>query len=40
MAIHRVDHVGIVVDHLTAAKAFFLELGLELLDEGNAEVCG
>jgi len=28
------DHVGIVVDDLAAAKAFFVELGLELHGEG------
>ena len=29
MALQRMDHVGIVVDDLTAATAFFVELGLE-----------
>jgi hypothetical protein len=28
------DHVGIVVDDLTAATEFFVELGLELQGEG------
>lgn len=28
MKIHRIDHVGIIVEDLAAAKAFFLELGL------------
>ena len=32
------DHVGVVVEDLAAAIAFFLELGLEL--EGEAEVGG
>lgn len=32
------DHVGIVVHDLAAAKAFFLDLGLEL--EGEAELGG
>ena len=32
------DHVGIVVDDLAAATAFFVELGLEL--EGEASVEG
>ena len=32
------DHVGIVVDDLAAAIAFFVELGLEL--EGEATVEG
>jgi catechol 2,3-dioxygenase-like lactoylglutathione lyase family enzyme len=30
MTIQRMDHVGIVVDDLAAAVAFFAELGLEL----------
>ncbi|MFZ0629790.1 MAG: VOC family protein [Acidobacteriaceae bacterium] len=30
MAVQRMEHVGIVVDDLDAATAFFLELGLEL----------
>jgi catechol 2,3-dioxygenase-like lactoylglutathione lyase family enzyme len=30
MAIQRMDNVGIVVDDLEAATAFFLELGMEL----------
>jgi catechol 2,3-dioxygenase-like lactoylglutathione lyase family enzyme len=38
MAIQRMDHVGVVVDDLAAATAFFLELGLEL--EGEAAVGG
>jgi catechol 2,3-dioxygenase-like lactoylglutathione lyase family enzyme len=38
MAVQRMDHVGIVVDDLEAAIAFFLELGLEL--EGEATVEG
>jgi catechol 2,3-dioxygenase-like lactoylglutathione lyase family enzyme len=37
MAIQRMDHVGIVVDDLAAATAFFLELGLELQGEGLVE---
>ena len=28
MAVERMDHVGIVVDHLAAATEFFSELGL------------
>jgi len=31
------DHVGLVVDDLAAATAFFVELGLELLGEGQVE---
>ena len=34
MAIQRMDHVGIVVEDLAAATAFFLELGLKLQGEG------
>jgi catechol 2,3-dioxygenase-like lactoylglutathione lyase family enzyme len=38
MAVQRMDNVGIVVDDLPAAIAFFLELGLEL--EGRAMIEG
>lgn len=38
MTIQRMDNVGIVVDDLEAAVAFFLELGLEL--EGETVVEG
>ncbi|MEK5036742.1 VOC family protein [Sporosarcina sp. FSL K6-3457] len=38
MKIYRIDHVGIIVKDLPAAKAFFLDLGLEVL--GEAEVKG
>lgn len=34
MKIQRIDHVGVIVKDLAAAKAFFLELGLEVLGEG------
>lgn len=37
MAIRRMDHVGIVVEDLAAATAFFVELGLELQGEGEVE---
>jgi catechol 2,3-dioxygenase-like lactoylglutathione lyase family enzyme len=37
MTIERMDHVGIVVDDLAAATAFFVELGLELQGEGVVE---
>ena len=37
MTIQRMDHVGIVVDDLVAATAFFVELGLELRGEGQVE---
>jgi catechol 2,3-dioxygenase-like lactoylglutathione lyase family enzyme len=38
MTIQRMDHVGVVVDDLEDAVAFFLALGLEL--EGEASVGG
>lgn len=38
MAIQRMDHVGVVVDDLEAATAFFAELGMEL--DGEAPVEG
>jgi catechol 2,3-dioxygenase-like lactoylglutathione lyase family enzyme len=31
------EHVGVVVDDLAAATAFFLELGLKLQGEGQVE---
>jgi catechol 2,3-dioxygenase-like lactoylglutathione lyase family enzyme len=37
MTIQRMDHVGIVVDDLAAAKAFFAELGLSVQGEGQVE---
>ena len=38
MTIQRMDHVGVVVDDLEAAVAFFVDLGLEL--EGQAPIEG
>ena len=38
MTVPRLDHASIVVENLEAAKAFFLELGLEL--EGEAPIEG
>ena len=38
MTIQRMHHVSVVVDDLEAAKAFFLELGMEL--EGEAPIEG
>ena len=38
MAIQRMDNVGIVVEDLDAAVAFFTELGMEL--EGKAQIQG
>ena len=37
MKVHRIDHVGIIVNDLPAAKAFFLDLGLELQGEASLE---
>ena len=37
MTIQRMDNVGVVVDDLKAAVAFFLELGLELDGEASVE---
>jgi catechol 2,3-dioxygenase-like lactoylglutathione lyase family enzyme len=34
------DHVGVVVDDLAAAVAFFVELGLEVQDGGSGSVEG
>ena len=38
MTVHRLEHIGIVVDDLAAASAFFAALGLEV--EGEASVEG
>jgi catechol 2,3-dioxygenase-like lactoylglutathione lyase family enzyme len=38
MTIQRMDHVGIVVDDLEAAIAFFVDLGMEL--EGKVPIQG
>ncbi|WP_430786946.1 VOC family protein [Virgibacillus flavescens] len=38
MKIQRIDHVGVIVKDLPAAKAFFVNLGLEVF--GEAEVKG
>jgi catechol 2,3-dioxygenase-like lactoylglutathione lyase family enzyme len=37
MTVERMDHVGVVVDDLEVAKAFFVELGLEVQGEWRAE---
>ena len=37
MTIQRMDHVGIVVEDLAAATAFFVELGLKLQGGGPVE---
>jgi len=33
MAIKRMDHIGVVVDDIEAAIAFFVELGMERVGE-------
>lgn len=35
MTIQRMDHVGVVVDDLAAAVAFFVELGMEVQGDGS-----
>lgn len=40
MTIQRMEHVGIVVDDLAAATAFFVELGLELQGQGRSRADG
>lgn len=37
MKVQRIDHVGIIVRDLAAAKAFFINLGLEVLGEADLE---
>jgi catechol 2,3-dioxygenase-like lactoylglutathione lyase family enzyme len=37
MTIERMDHVGVVVEDLEAAIAFFVELGLDLRGEASVE---
>ncbi|MGB4587717.1 MAG: VOC family protein [Clostridiaceae bacterium] len=37
MKVHRIDHVGINVNDLPAAKKFFLDFGLEMVGEGEVE---
>ena len=37
MRIRKIDHVGINVHDLPAAKAFFLDLGLEMIGEAEVE---
>ncbi len=37
MKVRRIDHVGIVVNDLAAAKEFFLAFGLEVVGEGEVE---
>lgn len=37
MKLQRIDHIGIVVNDLAAAKAFFLDFGLEVQGEADIE---
>jgi catechol 2,3-dioxygenase-like lactoylglutathione lyase family enzyme len=37
MKFKRIDHIGVVVNDLDAAKAFFLDFGLEVEGEGEVE---
>ncbi len=37
MTVRRMDHVGVIVDDLPAATAFFVALGLEVQGEGSVE---
>jgi catechol 2,3-dioxygenase-like lactoylglutathione lyase family enzyme len=37
MTIQRMDHVGVVVNDLDAAKEFFVVLGMEVLGESSVE---
>ena len=37
MKIQRIDHVGVIVDDLPAATAFFLDFGLEMLWGADVE---
>lgn len=37
MKLKRVDHIGIVVNDLAAAKAFFLDFGLEVAGEDDIQ---
>ncbi|MDD9270509.1 VOC family protein [Paenibacillus sp. GCM10023248] len=37
MKIHRIDHLGVVVNDLSAAKEFFVDLGLKVQGEWEME---
>ncbi len=37
MKVQCIDHVDVIVNNLAAAKAFFLDLGLEVLGEWEVE---
>jgi len=37
MKIQHIDHVGVIVRDLAAVRAFFVHLGLDVVEEGNVE---
>ena len=37
MKISKIDHIGVIVNDLPAAKAFFLDFGLEMMGEAEME---
>ena len=37
MKINKIDHIGVIVDDLPAAKEFFLDFGLEVQGEADME---
>jgi catechol 2,3-dioxygenase-like lactoylglutathione lyase family enzyme len=37
MKVHRIDHVGIIVNDLAATKQFFVDFGLDVQAEGELE---
>jgi catechol 2,3-dioxygenase-like lactoylglutathione lyase family enzyme len=37
MKINKIDHIGVIVNDLPAAKAFFLDFGLEVQGEADME---
>ncbi len=37
MKIQHMDHVGIIVRDLAAASAFFVDLGFDVVGEGDVE---
>ncbi|WP_339194665.1 VOC family protein [Solibacillus sp. FSL R5-0449] len=37
MKIHKIDHVGIIVNNLAEVKEFFNDFGLEVLGEGEVD---
>jgi catechol 2,3-dioxygenase-like lactoylglutathione lyase family enzyme len=37
MKLHKIDHIGVVVNDFSTAKAFFLDLGFKAQGEGEVE---